>query len=58
MDYKNEVCEWKTGIDAMDNTEFKVQCELNPLKRHSVPNNFSFQKFKFCPFCGRKIKWM
>lgn len=51
------VCEWKSAGDIMENVEFKVQCNHNPLTRKKVPNNFSFQDFKFCPFCGRKIVW-
>lgn len=52
-----EVCEWKCARDIMDNTEFKVQCFHNPLKHGIVPNNFAYQHFKFCPYCGRRIVW-
>lgn len=52
-----EVCEWESECDVMNNTEFKVQCNHNPLKRGIVPNNFSYHNFKYCPFCGRKIVW-
>ena len=37
---------------------FKIQCNHNPLKTGIVPNNFAYGDFKFCPFCGRKIKWV
>lgn len=50
-------CEWQCSGDFADNTEFKVQCNHNPLKRGIVPNNFSYQDFKFCPYCSRKIVW-
>lgn len=51
------VCQWEATRQIMDNAEFKVQCNCNPLIRGKVPNNFSFHNFKFCPFCGRKIVW-
>ena len=54
---QENVCEWKSAGDIMDNAEFKVQCNHNPLIRGKVPNNFSFHDFRFCPFCGRKIVW-
>lgn len=57
QDNDETVCEWESPVDIMDNAEFKVQCNHNPLKRGIVPNNFSFRDFKFCPFCGRKIVW-
>lgn len=53
-----EECKWTCTGDIFDNNEFKVQCNHNPLKREKVPNNFSFCDFKYCPFCGRKIKWI
>ncbi len=53
-----EICKWKCAGDIMDNTEFEVQCNHNPLTKNKIPNNFSFELFKYCPFCGRKIKWI
>lgn len=52
-----EYCEWKDSGECFGNTKFKIQCENNPLKRGVVPNNFAHHNFKFCPFCGKKIKW-
>ena len=51
-----EVCEWKYTKEIMDNAEFKVGCNTNALKRGVVPNNFSYHNFKYCPYCGKKIK--
>lgn len=50
------VCEWKYSKEIMDNIEFQVGCNQTPLKSGIVPNNFSYHDFKFCPFCGKKIK--
>ena len=52
----NDVCEWKCPKEIMDNTEFEVSCNSNPLKKGVVPNNFSFCDFRYCPYCGKKIK--
>ena len=52
----DDVCEWKYTKEIMDNAEFKVGCNPNALKRGVVPNNFSYHDFKFCPYCGKKIK--
>ena len=52
----NDVCEWKYTKEIMDNAEFKVGCNQNALKRGIVPNNFSYHDFKYCPYCGKKIK--
>lgn len=52
----DDVCEWKYPKEIMDNTEFEVSCNSNPLKKGVVPNNFSFCDFKYCPYCGKKIK--
>lgn len=55
---ENEVyCEWQDSRECFDNTEFKIQCEHNPLKLGTVPNNFAHHNFIYCPFCGRRIKW-
>ena len=40
------VCQWESARDIMENAEFKVQCNHNPLIRGKVPNNFSFHDFK------------
>ena len=52
----SDVCEWKYTKEIMDNAEFKVGCNTNALKRGVVPNNFSYHDFKYCPYCGKKIK--
>ena len=52
----DDVCEWKYPKEIMDNTEFEVSCNSNPLKKGVVPNNFSFCDFRYCPYCGKKIK--
>ena len=52
----DNVCEWKYSKEIMDNAEFKVGCNPNALKRGVVPNNFSYHDFKYCPYCGKKIK--
>lgn len=52
----DNVCEWKYTKEIMDNTEFKIGCNQNALKRGIVPNNFSYHDFKYCPYCGKKIK--
>ena len=53
-----DVCEWKYTKEIMDNAEFKVGCNKNALKNGIVPNNFSYHDFKYCPYCGKKIKVM
>ena len=53
---KDDVCEWKYTKEIMDNAEFEVGCNQNALKRGIVPNNFSYHDFKYCPYCGKKIK--
>ena len=55
-DSSDNVCEWKYTKEIMDNAEFKVGCNTNVLKRGVVPNNFSYHDFKYCPYCGKKIK--
>lgn len=55
-DGTDDVCEWKYPKEIMDNTEFEVSCNSRPLKRGIVPNNFTFYDFKYCPYCGKKIK--
>lgn len=55
-DVSDDVCEWKYTKEIMDNAEFKVGCNQNALKRGIVPNNFSYHDFKYCPYCGKKIK--
>ena len=52
----DDVCKWKYTKEIMDNAEFKVGCNQNALKRGIVPNNFSYHDFKYCPYCGKKIK--
>ena len=52
----DDVCEWKYTKEIMDNAEFKVGCNKNALKNGIVPNNFSYHDFKYCPYCGKKIK--
>lgn len=52
----DDVCEWKYTKEIMDNAEFKVGCNQNALKMGIVPNNFSYHDFKYCPYCGKKIK--
>ena len=52
----DDECEWKYTKEIMDNAEFKVGCNQNALKRGIVPNNFSYHDFKYCPYCGKKIK--
>ena len=52
----DDVCKWKYTKEIMDNAEFKVGCNPNALKRGIVPNNFSYHDFKYCPYCGKKIK--
>ena len=52
----DDVCEWKYTKEIMDNAEFKVGCNQNALKKGTVPNNFSYHNFKYCPYCGRRIK--
>ena len=56
IDVEDDVCEWKYTKEIMDNAEFKVGCNQNALKRGIVPNNFSYHDFKYCPYCGKKIK--
>ncbi len=51
-------CEWQSAGECFDNTEFKIQCESNPLVRGVVPNNFAYHAFTYCPFCGKVIKWI
>ena len=51
----DDVCEWKYTKEIMDNAEFKVGCNQNALKKGTVPNNFSYHDFKYCPYCGKKI---
>ena len=55
-DDTDNMCEWKYTKEIMDNAEFKVGCNTNALKRGVVPNNFSYHDFKYCPYCGKKIK--
>lgn len=55
---ENQICKWESGMDIMSNARFRVECNGNPLKYRDVPNNFSFQDFKFCPFCGKIIEWI
>ena len=50
-------CKWKAGLSLMDNRGFEIECNGSPLEYAQVSNNFSFGHFKYCPFCGRKIKW-
>lgn len=57
-DRQAEICKWQSAGHCDSNIEFEVQCNHNPLKKGIVPNNFAYQDFKFCPFCGRKIKWV
>ena len=52
----DNMCEWKYTKEIMDNAEFKVGCNQNALKKGTVPNNFSYHDFKYCPYCGRRIK--
>lgn len=52
----DDVCVWKYSKEIMDNVEFEVGCNQTPLKRGIVPNNFSYHEFRFCPFCGKKMK--
>ena len=52
----DDICEWKYTKEIMDNAEFKVGCNQNALKKGTVPNNFSYHDFKYCPYCGRRIK--
>ena len=52
----DDVCEWKYTKEIMDNAEFKVGCNQNALKKGTVPNNFSYHDFKYCPYCGKKIR--
>ena len=55
----NKTCWWQAPISIMDNREFKTSCRDNKgLLRGRVPNNFSFQDFKYCPWCGGEIKWV
>lgn len=58
MRNEKERCEWKSPMQIFDNVEFKIQCKADPLERGVVPNNFAIGNFKYCPFCGRKIKWI
>ena len=44
----DDVCEWKKQIKAYD---WKPSCETN-----SVYNVAGVGWFKFCPYCGKKIK--
>lgn len=53
-----EYCKWESAGGICDNTRFAVQCNHNPLQWGEVPNNFAYSKFKYCPFCGRKITWI
>lgn len=53
-----ETCEWQSPAIMDENYKFKVQCNHNPLKRGTVPANFSYRDFVYCPFCGRKIDWL
>ena len=55
-DDTDNMCEWKYTKEIMDNAEFKVGCNQNALKKGTVPNNFSYHDFKYCPYCGKKIK--
>lgn len=55
-DDTDNMCEWKYTKEIMDNAEFKVGCNTDALKRGVVPNNFSYHDFKYCPYCGKKIK--
>lgn len=52
----DDVCEWKFNREIMCNAEFKVGCNPNALKRGIVPNNFAYHNFRYCPYCGKKIK--
>ena len=52
----DNMCEWKYTKEIIDNAEFKVGCNQNALKKGTVPNNFSYHDFKYCPYCGRRIK--
>lgn len=56
---EKETCTWKSPhfIGEEGNEVFEVECSSRPLKRKSIPNNFSFQDFKYCPFCGKEIDW-
>lgn len=56
-----KTCSWKSayGLFEDGNRVFNVECNDNPLERgNSVPNNFCFTDFKYCPYCGRRIKWI
>lgn len=60
-EYGSGYCNWKSNYEIMEegNVVFDIQCrEDNGLKRGSIPNNFTYGSFKYCPFCGRKIKWL
>jgi hypothetical protein len=53
-------CMWQSPpmIFEDGNGLFKIACNQHPLKYKSIPNNFSFNEFRYCPFCGRKIEWV
>lgn len=58
MDIKT--CIWKSNYEIIkdSNVIFDIQCRNdNGLKYGTVPNNFAYGDFKYCPYCGRKIKW-
>ena len=58
-DKRNETCWWQAPIEIMDNTTFITSCRDNRGKgRGKSPNNFCYKDFKYCPWCGGKIKWI
>ena len=58
-DKRNETCWWQAPYEIMGNVEFKTSCRDNKgLSRGRVPCNFSFKSFRYCPWCGGKIKWV
>ena len=48
-EYNNDVCEWKYHRTIDDIPTYKTSC------CHEFEKQF-VKKYKFCPYCGKKIK--
>lgn len=53
-----DYCDWKESYHSFSNSSIEIQCKSRSKTVAIIPKQVSYCNFKYCPYCGRKIRWV
>lgn len=53
-----EYCDWKESYHSFANNTIEINCKSRSKTVAILPKQVSYCNFKYCPYCGREIKWV